>query len=249
MKKIIIGNWKMNLGLKASLKLAMEYKKNLKGTNSVVVAGPSEFALADVVNILKGSGVLLAAQNVFWQNEGAYTGEVSVKTLEEIGCRYVLIGHSERRQYLGESCRIVNQKIKAVLILTQKISPVLCVGESLSTKQAGKSKIFVSGQLQRALVNVKSFEAARLVIAYEPIWAIGTGKTATEKDVLEMHGHIRVWLSKRFGVVAGKIPILYGGSVKATVAIELLATPDVDGLLVGGASLLASEMKKIANIK
>ncbi|MDD4412856.1 MAG: triose-phosphate isomerase [Patescibacteria group bacterium] len=243
-KKLIMANWKMNLGLKDSIALASAYQEKFKNfTKADVVVCPSEFALSGVLKALKKS-VALGAQNVFWQLQGAYTGEVSATMLEELGCQYVIIGHSERRQYLSESCRLVNLKLKSVLGNT-KITPVVCVGENLAKRKANSHITFVSGQIKRALAGVKFDE--RLVIAYEPIWAIGTGVSATTADAQEMHAAIRSVLKRLYKEKGDNIRILYGGSVSALNAKELLKTPNVDGLLVGGASLKINDFGKIVN--
>lgn len=243
-KKLIMANWKMNLGLKDSIALASAYQEKFNNfTKADVVACPSEFALPGVSKALKKS-VALGAQNVFWQLKGAYTGEVSATMLEEIGCRYVIIGHSERRQYLSESCRLVNLKLKSVLENT-KITPVVCVGENLAKRKANSHIAFVSGQIKRALAGIKFDE--RLVIAYEPIWAIGTGVSATTADAQEMHAAIRRVLKQLYKEKGNNVRILYGGSVSALNAKELLKIPNVDGLLVGGASLKISDFGKIVN--
>lgn len=243
-KKLIMANWKMNLGLKDSIALASAYQEKFKNfTKADIAVCPSEFALPGVMKALKKSAAL-GAQNVFWELKGAYTGEMSVITLEEIGCQYVIIGHSERRQYLSESCRLVNLKIKAVLQNT-KLTPVVCVGENLAKRKANNHIAFVSGQIKRALAGVKFNE--KLVIAYEPIWAIGTGISATAADAQAMHAAIRSVLVRLYKDKGDIIRILYGGSVSPVNAKEFLKIPNVDGLLVGGASLKISDFGKIVN--
>ena len=249
MQKLIIANWKMNLGLAESRALAAAYKEAFAGwTSTTVAACPSEFALTTVAKELKGSKVLLGAQNCFWESKGAYTGEAAAVSLEEIGCRYVLLGHSERRQYLYESCRQINLKLMNVLGAS-RLTAVVCVGEDAKVRKAKKHLAFVDGQLKRALAKVNLSEN-RLVIAYEPIWAIGTGVAATPADADEMHKAIRGRLIKLLGAEMGaNVPILYGGSVNATNARDFLSLKEVGGLLVGGASLDAKNIKKIANFK
>jgi triosephosphate isomerase len=242
MKKIIIGNWKMNLGLKASLVLARAIK-NLKSKNEIGVC-PSDLALAGVGQLLKGSQIKLGAQDCFWETAGAYTGQTSAKSLKEVGCAYVILGHSEQRA-LGESCRRVNLKIKAALAVG--LTPIVCVGEDWAKHKAGKSRAFVSGQIKRALVGVKLKER-QIIIAYEPIWAIGTGKAMKAEEAQAMHKFIKAEVKKYLGIKA-RLAILYGGSVSGLNARTYLVKADIDGLLVGGASLKAQEFKKIANIK
>ncbi|MEI6378686.1 MAG: triose-phosphate isomerase [Candidatus Falkowbacteria bacterium] len=249
MQKLIIANWKMNLGLAESRALAAEYKKQFAGwVNTQIVACPSEFALTTVAKELKGSKVSLGAQNCFWESKGAFTGETSATALQEIGCQYILLGHSERREYLGESCRQVNLKLKNVLSAT-RIMPVVCVGENAKVRKAGKHLAFVDGQLKRALTGIK-WREARLVIAYEPIWAIGTGLVPSTQDAAEMHLAIRSRLIKLMGADLGRqVPILYGGSVSPANSTGFLKIVEVGGLLVGGASLEAAKFNKIANFK
>ena len=240
----------MNLGLSASQELATAYKQELTGLDGVELGVcASEFALTTVAKELKGTKIGLGAQNCFWETRGAYTGESAPASLEECGCRYVLLGHSERRQYLNESCRVVNLKLKQVLA-TSHLWPIVCVGESADVRQAGRHLAFVDGQIKRALVGLTPGVAGRLVLAYEPIWAIGTGLAATPDDAAEMHAAIRARLVKILGAALGvSTPILYGGSVNGVNAGAFLKTKHVDGLLVGGASLKIAEFKKIAKIR
>lgn len=246
MKPLIIGNWKMSLDYAASLRLAREYKK-LPTAKAEVAFCPSFFALPAAAAEVKGSGLKVGAQDAFWESEGAYTGEVGASVLEKMGMSFVILGHSERRTLLNESSETVNRKLKAALKLTKKLTPVVCVGEDLPVRRAGKHTAFVKQQLAESLSGVK--DAKRLVIAYEPIWAIGTGKTAQPRDAAEMHTVIREQLKKQFGNAGAKVRILYGGSVNGTNASALLNTLEVGGLLIGGASLKIAEMKKILNIK
>ena len=241
MKKIIIANWKNNLSLKESLVLAKSYAKVFSG--QTVVACPSLLSLVSVKDIL-GQKVKLGAQDVGWQQRGAHTGEVDVKSLAEIACAYVLLGHSERR-LAGESCRQVNLKLQAVL-QEKKLTPVVCIGESQSDYQAKKGRTFVAGQIKRALAGLKNSQR-QIVFAYEPIWAIGTGKAMPAKEAQAMHEFIKKEIKKNLGNKAPSL-VLYGGSVNGKNAKDYLAQADIDGLLVGGASLKIQEFKKIANI-
>jgi len=233
----------MNLGLRASLTLARALK-NLKSDNEVGVC-PSDFALVGVGQILKGGRIKLGAQNVFWQDNGAYTGETSARSLKEIGCAYVILGHSEQRA-LGESCRRVNLKIKAVL--AAGLTPVVCIGEDWVRYKSGKSRAFVSGQIKRALVGVK-LNNKKLVIAYEPIWAIGSGKLMHSGEAGQMQVFVKQTAHQALKDLRAAIAVLYGGSVDAKNAKDYLRQAGTDGLLVGSASLRAEEFKKIAKIK
>ena len=233
----------MNLGLNDSLKLTWALK-DLKSSHEVVLC-PSEFALPLLAQILTKSAVKLGAQNVFWAERGAHTGETDAKSLKEIGCAYVILGHSERRA-LGESCRQVNSKIKAVL--ASGLTPVVCVGEAWDKYKAGKGKIFVAGQLKRALSGIKLADK-KLIIAYEPIWAIGSGKPMMAKEADNMQLFIKQTAKRALKQARADIKVVYGGSVDAGNAKSFLQEDNIDGLLVGGASLKAPEFKKIANIK
>ncbi len=233
----------MNLGLKASLVLA----KAVKGikTNNEVGVCPSAFALAGVKQILSGSQVKLGAQNCFWEIAGAFTGEISAKSLKEIGCAFVILGHSEQRA-LGETCQRVNLKTKAVL--AAGLTPVVCVGEDWAKYKSGKSRAFVQGQIKRALTGIK-LNGKKLVIAYEPIWAIGSGKAMRAGEANQMQALIKAEAKKVLGQPKAEVLVLYGGSVEAKNAADFLRQDNIDGLLIGGASLKAQEFKKIANIK
>jgi len=245
MNKLIVANWKMNLGLADSIKLAQGYKKLFKKSSNEIVVCPSSFALIDVADTLHESHIALGAQNVFWELKGAYTGEISALSLQEISCQFVIIGHSERRQYLAESCRTVNLKARACLDMG--LTPIICVGEDLVKRQSKRHIAFVTGQVKRALVGLRLKAMQELVIAYEPIWAIGTGKIIKPVDAQVMHDAIRQQAVKLLGANA-KIRVIYGGSVDDSNSRELLALNEIDGFLVGGASLNAEKFYKIANI-
>jgi len=254
MKKLIVANWKMNLGFRESFTLAAAYKKTFKrysldsarDKNNEVVVCPSFFALSEVADVLESSEIFWGAQDVSWELKGAYTGEVSAVSLQELGCRYVIIGHSERRQYQGESCRQVNLKARALLDIG--LTPIICVGESWEKRQAGTSEAFVSGQVKRALAGLKLKPMQDLVIAYEPIWAIGTGKAIKPRDAELMHAVVRKTVLKILGSET-RLRVIYGGSVDERNAPELLGLPDIDGLLVGGASLKPDLFYKIAKVE
>jgi triosephosphate isomerase (TIM) len=240
---IIAGNWKMFNTISESLNLVKALHYGLAVRDVEVVVAPSFTALNKVAEFLKDSFIKVSGQNFFWEEQGAYTGEVSAKMLKEAGASYVIIGHSERRQYFGETDATVNKKTKAAL--KHGLMPIVCVGETLSEREQGQVEEIISRQVEVALAEISNEEALQIVIAYEPVWAIGTGKTATTEQVVEVHSLIRSLLMQRFGDYALKMRILYGGSVKASNSRELLAQDNVDGALVGGASLKAEEFMEI----
>jgi triosephosphate isomerase len=209
-----------------------------------VVVAPPFTALHVVGDVLAGTGWGLAAQNCFWEAEGAFTGEISPSMLGEMGCRFVILGHSERRQSFGETDDTVHRKLRAAF--GHGLTPILCVGEALDQREAGQTMRVVEGQLEGALGGFLGGEAPEWVIAYEPIWAIGTGRTATPRQAQEVHAAIRNWLGDRFSLSRARATrILYGGSVKPENIDELMAQPDIDGALVGGASLKADSFARI----
>jgi len=211
-----------------------------------MVLCPPFTALAAVAEQLTGSGIALGAQNCYWETEGAYTGEIAPGMLKEIGCRYVILGHSERRQYFGETDEKVNKKVRAAL--AGGLTPIVCVGELLEEREAGRTEEVVGRQLNGALAGLGAAEAAGLVVAYEPVWAIGTGRTASAADAQAVNGYIRGILRRLYGdAVAEAVRIQYGGSVKPGNAAELMAQPDIDGALVGGASLDADSFALIVH--
>jgi triosephosphate isomerase len=202
------------------------------------VVAPVFTALAKVGEVLAGTTVGLSAQNVFWETQGAFTGEVGPLQLADLGCRYTIVGHSERRQFFGETDDSVQRRTAA--LLRQGIRPILCVGETLAERESGEAQKVVVRQLLAALKGLESEEVAQVVVAYEPVWAIGTGRNALPSDAQEMHARIRATVAEAYGPpLADGLRVLYGGSVKADNAKALLAEPDVDGALVGGASLAA----------
>ncbi len=234
---LIAGNWKMHKTLAEAKALAKEIRQGLGPSDAVEVAvAPPYTALAAVAAEIAGSPIRLAAQDTHWERQGAYTGAISPVMLTDVGCHYVIIGHSERRQYFGETDETVNRKVKAAL--EAGLSPIVCVGETLAEREQGRTFSVVETQIRRGLAGLPRSQAERLVIAYEPVWAIGTGKTATPEQAQEVHQHIRELLSEVAGGAA--VRILYGGSVTPDNAGELLAQPDINGALVGGASLKAA---------
>lgn len=244
-KPFIAGNWKMNNTRSAAKALVEALKPLVSDVNTVEIAvAPTFTCLQDVAELLKGSNIELSAQNISYAVKGAYTGEISADMLKDVGCTHAIIGHSERRQYFGETDESVAKRVRAAL--DNDITPIVCVGESLAERESGKTFDVVLGQLVNGLASVKREEASRVVIAYEPVWAIGTGKTATPAQAQEVHAAIRAKLNELFGNENGEaMRIQYGGSVKASNAKELLGQKDIDGALVGGASLVAADFAAI----
>ncbi|HEX4458001.1 MAG TPA: triose-phosphate isomerase [Polyangia bacterium] len=246
--KLICGNWKLHKTIAESLELATAIKNVVGPVRDVEVAvAPVFTALHAVAKRLEGSSVALAAQNCFWEDHGAFTGEVSCKQLKDVGCKYVIIAHSERRQHFGEVDATANLKVKAAL--RNGLDPILCVGETLAERDAGKEFDVVRRHLEGGLAELTHAEAERLVVAYEPVWAIGTGRTATPQQAQEMHHFIRTKLAEQFKDVAQRVRIQYGGSVKPDNAAQLMGQADIDGALVGGASLKADDFLKIVKYR
>jgi len=246
-KPIIAGNWKMNNTIAAGVELVKALAPLVKDNNKVdIVVCPTATALCGVADAVKGTNIQVGAQNVHWEKSGAYTGEISTEMLNEIGVKYVVLGHSERRDYFGETDEGVNKRAKAAF--AAGITPIICCGESLQIREAGSYINHVVGQINAALDGFKADEAAKLVIAYEPIWAIGTGKTATFEQAEEVCKAIREAVAKKFDqATADAIRIQYGGSVKPATIKDLMQQPNVDGALVGGASLKAKDFSEIVN--
>ena len=240
-RRIIAGNWKMNKGHREGALLAGEILEGLGGKGDPgceVVLMPPFVSLPAVMEVIKDSSIEGGAQDLFYEESGAFTGEISGGMLAELGVRYVLAGHSERRHVIGEGNDLVARKLKAAL--ASQLTPVLCVGELLEERESGRAEEVVLEQVRSALENLAAHECANVVVAYEPVWAIGTGRTATPEDASRMHRVIRKTLEDLHGKeISEKTAILYGGSVKPQNAAVLFAAPDVDGALVGGASLSA----------
>jgi len=242
---LMAGNWKMHLDLRGALQLATGLKRALAelADRDVVLFPPFPF-LADVCDVVEGSSIEVGAQNVHPEAQGAFTGEVSAPMLTSVGCRWVIVGHSERRDLFAEKDAFLNQKLRAAL--GAGLLPILCVGEHLDEREAGKARAVVEGQVRACLSGFRAEEMERITIAYEPVWAIGTGKTATPQQANEMHGVIRALLGELFGAsVAHATRLLYGGSVKPGNAKALMAESDIDGALVGGASLKVEDFVAI----
>jgi triosephosphate isomerase len=245
-RKIVAGNWKMNKTVPEAQALVRE----LRGMVSVlrdkveIVLAPPFVALHPVAKAIEDSNLKLAAQNCHWEASGAFTGEVSAPMLKELGCTYVILGHSERRQFFGETDETVNKRAQAVL--KAGLLPILCVGETLAEREAGRTLEVVERQVKGGLAGFGAGDVARFVLAYEPVWAIGTGRTATTAQAQEVHAAIRAQLARLYeGGTAEQVRIQYGGSVKPDNAAELLGQKDVDGALVGGASLKAGDFAAI----
>ncbi|MFH0994608.1 MAG: triose-phosphate isomerase [Pseudomonadota bacterium] len=244
-KPLIAGNWKMYKTVAEAVETARELVQYTAAVNVDVMIAPPFTALAPVAEVVRGTSVSLGAQNLFWKNEGAYTGEISPVMLSDIGCKYAIIGHSERRQYFGDTDESVNAKIRAAL--QHQLIPVFCVGETETQREARETFSVLDKQVTKGLEGFSSEALSNiLVIAYEPVWAIGTGKTATIDQVQEVHAFLRSLVEKRFdNLLAKTVRILYGGSVKPDNVTEIMNMPDVDGALVGGASLTAKGFNSI----
>jgi triosephosphate isomerase len=238
---VVAGNWKMHTTLAEARALAAAVRDGCRGLTGVRVAVCPPFtALAAVAEALAGSAIVLGAQDAHWEGAGAYTGAVSPAQVRDAGARLVILGHSERRQVFGETDDVVRRKVTAAL--AHDLIPLVCVGETAAERTAGQTLAVVAGQLERALGERTATDVGRCWLAYEPVWAIGTGQTATPVQAAEVHAHLRAGLSRLAGaVVAAACPILYGGSVKAELTPALLSQPDIDGALVGGASLKAAD--------
>jgi len=248
-KPLIAGNWKMHKTPEEARTFASQLLEELKDEREVeVVVAPPFVSLLPVKEVLGEGPIKLAAQNVHWEKEGAFTGEVSPLMLNEIGCDYVIVGHSERRGYFGETDEMVNRKVKALLDVG--LRPILCVGETLKEREEGKTFQVVEAQVRGGLKDLEAGEGKELVVAYEPVWAIGTGRTATPHQAQEVQAFIRGVLKELFGEeVARGIRILYGGSVKPENIAELMAEEDIDGALVGGASLKVDSFVRIVRYR
>ena len=244
-KKVIAGNWKMNKTNAEAVEMLTELKELVKGIDNVgIIIGAPFTALSDAVKAVKGSNIAIAAENVYPKDSGAYTGEVSPAMLKAIGVEYVILGHSERREYFKESDEFINEKVKAVL--AAGMLPILCIGEKLEERESGKTAEVTETQIRGGLKDLTAEEAKKVIVAYEPVWAIGTGKTATPEMAQETHRQVRDVLVSMFGnETAEEMIIQYGGSMKPDNAVELLAQKDIDGGLIGGASLKASSFAKI----
>jgi len=244
-KPFIAGNWKMHKTIPEAVEMVKALKEESPQlTDAELVVIPPYTMLSEVKKVIEGSTIQLGAQNIFWEEKGAFTGEVSPLMLKDAGCQYVTIGHSERRQYFGETNETVNKKIKAAL--THELTPIMCIGESLEEREKGNTMDKVETQINSGLEGLRKDEIRRIVIAYEPIWAIGTGVTATPSQAEEVHSFIREKLTERYGnEIASYAIILYGGSVKPANTYSILKENNINGALVGGASLEADSFIQI----
>ena len=246
MRKVIIaGNWKMNKTVSESIDLTNSLKRSLSDIAEIeIVLCPPFTSLSDVKDVILDTSIRLGAQDCYWEREGAFTGEISTPMLKNLSCEYCIVGHSERRQFFGETNQTVNKKAKA--LLKEGIKPIVCVGEKLEERKAGKAFDVVKDHVTNSLAGLTKDEMLKTVIAYEPVWAIGTGVNATKEQAEEIHKYIRDLLAKLYDKeVASQVRIQYGGSVKPENIKELITQPDVDGALVGGASLKAETFTAI----
>ncbi len=241
----IAGNWKMNLTSAEARDLARALVDSCGRLEGIDIAvAPPATALCVVLQEVEGSRIGVAAQNCHWEVSGAFTGEISPEMIKELGCRYVIIGHSERRQYFGETDETVNRRLHAAH--RAGLHPIVCIGESLQQREAGRTMEVVTSQLKGGLKDLPDAKMRGTTVAYEPVWAIGTGRTATPDQAQEVHAHLRGLLQELYGPdVAGLVRIQYGGSVKPSNVKELMSMPDIDGALVGGASLKAESFQEI----
>lgn len=244
--KLIAGNWKMNKDIHETVDLVNGIKERLNGLdgNIGVVICPSFVSLVVASGLIKGTRIKLGAQNMHHQNDGAFTGEISAKMLKSVGCDYVILGHSERRQYFKENNEFINLKVKQVL--SSNLTPIVCVGETLEERESGVTDQIITTQVKGVLSGLTIQDIEKIVVAYEPVWAIGTGKTATPDQANQVHKLIRKLVSQLYSwAVAEKLIIQYGGSVNQQNAFELLSQSDIDGALVGGACLKADSFISI----
>ena len=245
-KPIIAGNWKMNKTPSEAKALVTELIPLVKDANCDVVVGVPAVNFAAVAEVIKGTNIKLGAQNMHWKESGAYTGELSAATLKECGVEYVILGHSERRQYFGETDATVN--LRTLAAVKAGLTPIICVGEKKEDREAGYTNALVSYQTLIALTGLTAEQVKNVVIAYEPVWAIGTGLTATDEQANETIGVIRAALARKYGKrVADKVRIQYGGSMKPSNVDGLMKQPEIDGGLIGGASLKAEDFARIVN--
>ena len=243
-KKIVAGNWKCNTTLQEGVALAKEVNSIVKTSDVQVILGTPFIHLTEVVKLVDNKAIAVAAQNCAAEPKGAFTGEVSAAMIKSTGAQYVILGHSERRGYYGETSEILNKKL--ALALENGLTPIYCCGEALDVREAGKQNDFVINQLNETIFKLSADDFKKLVIAYEPIWAIGTGKTATSDQAEDMLKTIREAIAAKYGkAIADETSILYGGSCNAKNAKELFAKPNIDGGLIGGASLKAEDFNTI----
>ena len=244
-KPIIAGNWKMHKTIAEALEFVNEVKDRVNNDKVEAVICAPFTLLKDLKQATKGTNIKIGAQNMHFEEKGAFTGEISPIMLKELDMDYVVIGHSERRQYFNETDETVNKKVLKALEVG--IDPILCVGETLEEREAGNTKDVCKVQVEKALENVSKEDLAKVVIAYEPVWAIGTGKTATSEDANDVIAYIREVVANLYGELANEVRIQYGGSVKPSNVAEIMNQSDIDGALVGGASLEANDYVELVN--
>ena len=244
-KPIIAGNWKMHKTIAEALEFVNEVKDRVNNDKVEAVICAPFTLLKDLKQATKGTNIKIGAQNMHFEEKGAFTGEISPLMLKELDMDYVVIGHSERRQYFNETDETVNKKVLKALEVG--IDPILCVGETLEEREAGNTKDVCKVQVEKALENVSKEDLAKVVIAYEPVWAIGTGKTATSEDANDVIAYIREVVANLYGELANEVRIQYGGSVKPSNVAEIMNQSDIDGALVGGASLEANDYVELVN--
>lgn len=244
-KPIIAGNWKMHKTIAEALEFVNEVKDRVNNDKVEAVICAPFTLIKDLKQATKGTNIKIGAQNMHFEEKGAFTGEISPLMLKELDMDYVVIGHSERRQYFNETDETVNKKVLKALEVG--IDPILCVGETLEEREAGNTKDVCKVQVEKALENVSKEDLAKVVIAYEPVWAIGTGKTATSEDANDVIAYIREVVANLYGELANEVRIQYGGSVKPSNVAEIMNQSDIDGALVGGASLEANDYVELVN--
>lgn len=246
-KTVIAGNWKLNNTSKEAVELVTLLKRDLADVSDVdIIVCPVFTVIADVRDVLSESNIKIGAQNLYWEDSGAFTGEISAPLIKDVGAEYVIIGHSERRQFFGETNETVNKKIKAAL--QHGLTPIVCVGENLEERESDKTFDVIGSQCKESLSGFSADEMKKMIVAYEPVWAIGTGKTATPDQAQEVHKFIRgILVEMQNEEVAESITIQYGGSVKPENIKDLISQPDIDGALVGGASLKRDSFVAIVN--
>lgn len=245
-KKVVAGNWKMNNDLSQSVNLISEIKNAITGKelNAEIIICPPFTSLETASALVKDTNVKLGAQNMYFEESGAFTGEISASMLKSVGCEYVILGHSERRAIFGESDEVINKKIKKAL--SSGLKPIFCIGETLEERESGVTNKVIEKQVRNGLTGISTEELKHIIVAYEPVWAIGTGKTATPEQAQEVHKFIRNLIKELYSAnSAENLTIQYGGSVKADNAKSLLSQPDIDGALVGGACLKADSFFEI----
>ncbi len=240
-RKIVAGNWKMNTTPMEGVELfkGVAAKKGLACSCIDFIVAPPFTHLSEIVKAARGTGIAVSAQNCAAEAKGAYTGEVSAQMIASLGVEYVILGHSERREYYGETSATLNKKMEQAY--ANNLAPIYCVGEKLEEREANKHFDVVRAQIEEVVYNLTPEQFSKLIVAYEPVWAIGTGKTATADQAEEMHAFIRKVLADKFGTAAENTPILYGGSLKPATAAEICGKPNVDGGLIGGAALKADD--------